>query len=235
LKTIPIAKIVGSEGRYKDFDRQFLPKQTNTRNRWQRISFAHRRSIDLPAIQVYDLGGFYFIRDGNHRVSVARHRGIEYIDAEVTSIATEIKPDMAKNMDELKRAVIEYERDRFLKSLSLVDSPHNKDFRITTVGGYDDLVVHIGSHKRIMEERSGSPISHEEATKSWHELIYLPITKLIRDSGVLAVLPERTETDFYIWLIRHWDDVAALMSTKGLRRHRLRRLFRGAFVGDRIT
>jgi len=90
VKTVEIAKIVGSEGRYRDFDRNFLPRRKNTRRRWQNISVAHQLQIDLPAIKVYDLGGLYFIRDGNHRVSVARQRGVEFIDAEVTGISTKI-------------------------------------------------------------------------------------------------------------------------------------------------
>ena len=37
MKVIPIEKIVGSEGRYKDFDNRFFPKSTHLKNRWQYI------------------------------------------------------------------------------------------------------------------------------------------------------------------------------------------------------
>ena len=90
-QTIEIDKIVGSEGRYQDFDRQFLPRKYHTKNRWQSISLAHSNDVGLPAIQVYDLGGKYFIKDGNHRVSVAKSRGMQWIDAEVTKVTTKAR------------------------------------------------------------------------------------------------------------------------------------------------
>ena len=231
VKTVEIAKIVGSEGRYRDFDRNFLPRRKNTRRRWQNISVAHQLQIDLPAIKVYDLGGLYFIRDGNHRVSVARQRGVEFIDAEVTGISTKIDVGTVRDRDELQRAVIEYERGRFLQSLSLVDKLRDTDFLLTAVGGYDYLVLHIGSHKKLVESRTQTQISYEEATRWWYELIYLPITKLIRDSGVLAILPNRTEADFYVWLIRHWDEVSSMVAADLPRPRRLQRRFSASFAG----
>ena len=74
MKTIPISKIVGSEGRYKDFDNQFLPKNSFIRERWEHVDEAVIKEIILPPIKVYELGGLYFVRDGNHRVSVAKSK-----------------------------------------------------------------------------------------------------------------------------------------------------------------
>ena len=69
IQTIEIDKIIGSEDRYSDFNRRFLPRRTSTRHRWSSVYKARVQDIALPAIQVYELGGYYFIRDGNHRVS----------------------------------------------------------------------------------------------------------------------------------------------------------------------
>ena len=84
LQEVPVDKILGSLGRYRDFDRAFLPIQTRTKARWISIDRAHYEEIILPPVELYQIGEVYFVRDGNHRVSVARERGQTYIDAFVT-------------------------------------------------------------------------------------------------------------------------------------------------------
>lgn len=224
-KTIEIKNIVGSEGRYRDFDRNFLPRRMETRHRWQSISQAHRQGIGLPAIQVYEIDGMYFIRDGNHRVSVARQRGIEFIEAHVTKITPRISVGTVRNRDELKRAVIDYERQQFMQALELVDTLPTAAIRFTATGRYDDVVVHIACHRGMIEQRTGETASYADAAASWYKTIYLPVAKMIRDSGVMSVLPERTEGDFYVWLIRHWDDMSRMVSAGDTRDRRLRKRF----------
>ena len=90
LHAVPITKIIGSEGRYQDFTRTFLPKFKHLQERWVSISAAAQKDVILPPIQLFKVGDAYFVRDGNHRVSVARASGIEMIDAEVVEIASDI-------------------------------------------------------------------------------------------------------------------------------------------------
>ena len=85
-QTVPIKMVVGSEGRYHDFNKFFLPKREHLRYRWQKVDEAHLKDIILPPIQLYEIGGAYFVRDGNHRVSVAKTQNVEFIDAVVTSL-----------------------------------------------------------------------------------------------------------------------------------------------------
>ena len=92
---VPIDKIVGSEGRHRDFDRAFLPRQTHTKGRWISIGKAHYKAVSLPPVDLVKMGQDYFVRDGNHRVSVARVRGQEVIDAYVTEIVTSLSADDA--------------------------------------------------------------------------------------------------------------------------------------------
>jgi hypothetical protein len=42
------------------------------------------QDIGLPAIDLLQVGDTYFVRDGHHRISVARALGADYIDANVT-------------------------------------------------------------------------------------------------------------------------------------------------------
>src|ERR687898_20547 len=83
MQTVPVRQIVGSMDRFRDFDRAFLPRGNATRGRWQSIDRAYYQDVRLPPIQLYKVGDIYFVKDGNHRVSVARERGVEFIDAEV--------------------------------------------------------------------------------------------------------------------------------------------------------
>jgi hypothetical protein len=85
-QVVPLDRIVGSEGRYRDFDRAFFPRQTQTRDRWVSIDKAYYEEAPLPPVELFKIGEVYFVRDGNHRVSVARARGQDFIDAYVTKI-----------------------------------------------------------------------------------------------------------------------------------------------------
>ena len=84
--SIPVDHIVGSEGRSPDFNRAFLPRREFMRHRWQNIDAAYYAGTPLPAVKVVKIGDSYYVRDGNHRVSVARMHKIAYIDAEVTRL-----------------------------------------------------------------------------------------------------------------------------------------------------
>jgi len=86
MRIVPVEKIVGSVNRYEDFDRTFLPTKASLETRWKRIDRAFRCSEELPPVSLYKVGDRYFVVDGNHRVSVARHQGVESIDAEVIEI-----------------------------------------------------------------------------------------------------------------------------------------------------
>ena len=61
-------------------------------------------------------------------------------------------------------------------------------------------------NRALLAEERGVPATREEATRSWYDEIYLPMTQFIRDARVLDQHPERTEADFYVWLVRHWDE-----------------------------
>jgi hypothetical protein len=87
LHAIALDSIAGTAERAKarTFDGRFRPASPS-RNRWERLWIAGRRGESLPPISVYKLGDRHFVRDGHHRVSVARSLGMAAIDAEVTEL-----------------------------------------------------------------------------------------------------------------------------------------------------
>ncbi|MCP4538775.1 MAG: hypothetical protein GY832_16700 [Chloroflexi bacterium] len=83
VRTVSIGQIRGSEGRSEDFDVNFSPLQTHTRNRWLRIAVARQAGEEMPPVKLIRIGDVYFVRDGHHRISVARALGQKEIEAEV--------------------------------------------------------------------------------------------------------------------------------------------------------
>jgi hypothetical protein len=96
MRTVEIEKIVGSVGRCRDFDSSFLPRKQSMNARWGRVDSAYHQGIGLPAVSLYKIGDRYFVRDGNHRVSVARYHNVAAIDAEVVEIKGRPRADVAR-------------------------------------------------------------------------------------------------------------------------------------------
>jgi hypothetical protein len=85
-REVRIERIVGSSGRYNDFDLGFLPLRLSRDDRWIDVDKAHLSHIDLPPVILYKVGEAYFVEDGNHRISVARYHGHDVIGAHVIEI-----------------------------------------------------------------------------------------------------------------------------------------------------
>jgi len=83
-RTVPLSQIGGSVGRCSEFDGDFMPAKASVKERWKRIDRAFHRGEQLPPVSLYKVGGFYFVLDGHHRLSVASYHGAEWVDAEVT-------------------------------------------------------------------------------------------------------------------------------------------------------
>ncbi|MGC9358145.1 MAG: hypothetical protein ACP5GX_09765 [Anaerolineae bacterium] len=84
IHSVPLDKIRGSEGREQDFDAHFNPLHASDRDRWVGVAAAWQSRASLPPVELIQVGDVYFVRDGHHRISVARALGQEAIDAEVT-------------------------------------------------------------------------------------------------------------------------------------------------------
>jgi len=204
-QTVPIKMIVGSEGRYHDFNKFFLPKKEHLRYRWQRVDEAHIKDIILPPIQLYEIGGAYFVRDGNHRVSVAKAQGVEFIDAVVTSLTTEVNIKPSMTADELREALIEYEKNIFYEKTGFGELTNYYGLNFSSPGRYDVIYNHILVHKYYLNENKEEEIQFSEALVSWYNNVYNPVIEIIKEQWLLANFPGRTEADLYVWIVKHWD------------------------------
>ena len=207
MRVVPIDQIVGSEGRYRDFDHTFLPRHEYIRNRWENVDRAHLKDVILPPIKLYEIGSVYFVRDGNHRVSVARSQGVMAIDAEVISLSSEISIQPGMTRQDLKREVIEYERRNAFENSELGKIVHPDELNFTATGRYEEILKHIQVHKYFMNLNRKDEIPFIEAGKSWYNELFRPIIDLIKEENLLSRFPGRTDADLYMWLVKHWDDL----------------------------
>ncbi len=75
-EAVAVGSLVGSVGRCGSFDAGFLPVCSCSAERWKRLYAAFLEGKTLPPVELYKVGGAYFVADDNHRVSVARFRGM---------------------------------------------------------------------------------------------------------------------------------------------------------------
>ena len=200
LQEIPLNAIVGSVGRYVDFTRSFLPRQDSDEERWARVQLAAKDLGGLPPIQVYKIGDVYFVRDGNHRVSVARQFEQTYIQAYVTEIQTRvlISPDIQP-----KDLILKAQYADFLEHTRLDEIRPGAELNLTIAWRYHKLLDHIQDHHYFMGLDQQREVSYPEAVAHWYDEVYLPVVEVIRRRGMLRDFAERTETDLYLWLLEH--------------------------------
>ena len=82
-RVVEVDEIIGSVGRWRDFDRSFLPARASVGQRWKRIDRTFQKGEDLPPVELYEIGDAYFVVDGHHRVSVARYHDVPTVEASV--------------------------------------------------------------------------------------------------------------------------------------------------------
>ena len=207
VKAVPVELIVGSEGRYKDFDNHFFPKSIHLRQRWENVDRAHLEDVILPPVNLYELGGLYFVRDGNHRVSVAKAQGVESIDAEVVSLQSEIKLKKSTTIGQMIKQVIQYEKRVFYGETNFGDITDCWNLDFTATGQYDVIYNHLLIHKYYINQNQETEIDFQTAVESWYKNVYLPLLSVIKKHHILRKFRGRTPSDMYVWIIKYWDEL----------------------------
>ncbi|MEA3334909.1 MAG: hypothetical protein U9R25_03300 [Chloroflexota bacterium] len=203
-EAIPLDKIVGSVGRYRDFTREFLPRDTVSEHRWRTVAALVDSMEGLPPIEVYQVGDIYFVRDGHHRVSVARANDFEDIHAYVTRVDTAVSIDAETTAEDLALKAAQAD---FLRASRVEQVRPDADLDVTDVGSYYELMQHIDVHRYYMGLEKNRNIPWGEAVASWYDLVYLPVAAAIWASDILDRFPDRTATDLYLWVCQHREEL----------------------------
>jgi hypothetical protein len=200
LQLIPLDKIVGSVGRYRDFTRAFLPRAGVQPDRWAHVDEVWNRLEYIPPIEVYQIGDAYFVHDGNHRVSVARANGATHIEAYVTEVPTKVPIGPEDDIDDI---LIKAEYVDFLGATNLDQLRPEAEIVFTTPGRYGDLLDHIRVHRYYLAQEQSREVPWEAAVASWYDNIYQPVVEVIEREGALDHFPGRTPADLYLWAMDH--------------------------------
>lgn len=179
-KVIPLDAIVGSVDKVRDFDRRFRPTSAINRQRWERLARASRTGEVIPPIDVYQIGDYYFVRDGHHRVSVARSLRIDLIEARVTAIETFLAP-----VGIGARADLEL---KFWRRLMLQRVPFTGDARAAVAvddppeyGVIAETVEAWGARTMHAE---GAYMDKETMAARWYAEEFRPVVEMIEEAGV---------------------------------------------------
>jgi ParB/Sulfiredoxin domain len=208
VRPIPLKQVVGTDSRGGDFDRDFLPRRPDIGARWRQVERAHPDGA-FPPIVVYQLGDAYFVLDGHHRVAIARQRGMETIDAEVTELQARwhLRPDA--DIVELIHA----EQQRIFMEESGLDRTRPElciDFSRPV--GYIELLETVQLHGYHAMLAAGRALDPAEISADWLEQVYEPTVAAIRHEGLDRAYPEATEADLFLFV---WERRRELMPDIG--------------------
>lgn len=200
FREVPIDHIIGSAGRFKDFDRLFLPLQTRTKDRWVSIDTARHAQINLPPVDLYKMGEIYFVKDGNHRVSVAREHGQEFIDAHVIEISIPVPLTLHMGVGEVELAAAQA---HFLDETGLHQARPEARIDAGHPDSYERLHEHILGHRYFLGEKLGREAGLAEAAVSWYDTVYRPTRQVLEEQGVLKQFPRSAAADLYLWVAKY--------------------------------
>jgi hypothetical protein len=192
LQVVPLDAIVGSVDRTVDFDRGLRPTSARLRSRWERINAAQRRGEALPPVSLYKIGDLYFVRDGHHRVSVAKSLGRPDIDAYVVEVTTRIKLGEDTRVSDLPLK----DHERLFRERVPLPAAARGQISVSDPWDYGVLAEAIEAWGfRAMQNR-GTYMDRGEVAAHWFQEEYEPVVELLR-AGNLLVEGE-TETEAYL-------------------------------------
>jgi hypothetical protein len=222
LQVVPLDQIVGSVDRGRDFDRRFRPTSGRSRGRWEQIAAAARRGEAFPPVDLMKVGQLYFVRDGHHRVSVARALGRPDIDAYVTEVVTGLNAEEAMKLSDLP--LKSHERV-FFERVPL-PAPARAEIVLSDPDDYDELAEAVEAWGFRAIQSRGEPLDREQTARLWLETEYRPVVAMLREAGLIH---GSTETEAYMSIAAEryrllrthdWSEDVVRQVVEGRRRRR---------------
>ncbi|MFC3850188.1 ParB N-terminal domain-containing protein [Corynebacterium hansenii] len=193
LVDVPVESIVGSVDRTGQFDRDFRPTTSISRERWARLNAAQRRGETVPPVRLRKVGGMYFVVDGHHRVSIARNRGNPTIDAYVTEILTKVDADGIESNRDL---VLKDHRRIFLSRVPLTDERAAK-IVLPNPWKYAELAENVEAWGFRAMQAERTFFGRDDIADRWFTTEYEPVVAAARSIGLA---PNHTDAELYVWI-----------------------------------
>jgi hypothetical protein len=218
---VQLDDIVGTVDRQREFDRRFRPTSGRVRSRWEHIAAAMRRGEAMPPVDLLRIGEIYFVRDGHHRVSVARALGRTDIDAIVTEVHTRVGAQHTITYADLPTKSLERE---FFERVPLPDDAR-REIQITDSWNYATLAENVEAWGFRLSQDRGEHLSRRETAYLWLETEYRPVIAMLREAELIA---DQTETETYMRIsgeryrllrTNRWDEevIAQVIAGEGSR------------------
>ena len=181
VQEIPLDSVVGSVDRRRgEFDKDFRPALEAVRNRWERIATARRQGIPMPPIDVYRIGELHFVKDGHHRVSVARALGDSTVEARVREVLTKVGAETGLRPHDLPLKA--HER-MFFERVPLPPAARAR-IHFTDEWRYARLASLIEAWGYRVSLQREKLLSREELARAWFQEEYLPVIEVLEDAEV---------------------------------------------------
>lgn len=196
-ETIPVAQIVGSVNRGRDFDGCWQPVEPRLARRLTEMEQANPVGMDEP-IEVIRVDRAFFVVDGHKRVALARRTGREFLDARVSRLQTpyELTPDVDR--DAIVRTAREAE---FRRHSGMAAAKPDARFALTEIDDYGELLEAVRSHAYALAERDRRFVPPAEAAADWYRSVYLPTVAEGR-SMVGELIRPCSDADVYLLIHR---------------------------------
>jgi hypothetical protein len=178
-------------GRTREFDRSFRPTSNRSRPRWEQIANAQRRGKDMPPVSVYRIGDMHFVRDGHHRVSVARAQGRKDIDAYVTEVQTRVPIDHALRRSDLP---LKGHERLFRERVPLPDDEF-QEVRLSDPWQYGTLAEGVEAWGFRLIQARGELMTREQVAKLWLEQEFRAVVEMLREADLIG---DGTPADAYL-------------------------------------
>lgn len=188
VMTVEVDKIIGSVGRWRDFDASFRLTNPATKRRFEIISQKMQEGYEFPPVELYKVQDRYYVADGNHRVAAAKSLGVHYIDAHVREFFADPEHEAA--------TVYWAERSAFEKATG------RSDLDFARPDHYRRLLSALDRFRRQETKRHGYDLELPAVAQTWKQDIATPVRRIVRREGLTKQFPGWTEDDVVLHTIR---------------------------------
>ena len=198
---VAVACIVGSEGRANDFSRSFLPLSDSLEARWTTVRDLFLAGSIAQAIRVCEYGGGYFVRDGNHRVSVAKTHGVEFMDAEVTRLVIPVR--LPAEMSHGKIPVLAAKLQVRLQTRIFDSVPEERlgDGNLRSWSILQALWAREYGEETLEGDQA---VARTEQLVTEFRILHDTVRALIRRQALHLLFPEKSELDIFADVMALW-------------------------------
>lgn len=192
--SIAIGTIVGTVDRGKEFDREFRPTSSRARTRFERIAEAQRRGVSMPPIDVYRVGELHFVRDGHHRVAVARAQGRDAIDGHVVEVVTRVPAVSSMSLKDLPLKT----HERLFHERVPLPAEARAQIALTDPVQYGTLAEGVEAWGLRLIQREQRFLDRAQVALRWFGEEYEPVVAMLGEAELIG--RRETATDAYLRL-----------------------------------